>query len=64
MVDVDAAVVTVVEDTVLLPKQHGMEPFLQSMVKLSHSLEVVFQERGHQILSKIKQLELLLLVWV
>ena len=42
-VDVDAVVVIVVEDVVPLPRQHSMEPFLQPVVKLPHSLEVVSQ---------------------
>ena len=54
MVEVDAAVIIVVDDVVLLPRRHNMEPFLQPVVKLPHSLEGVSQERDprqYQILS-------------
>jgi hypothetical protein len=46
LVDMAAEVVIVamrVEDVLLFPRQHCMEPFLQLVVKLPHSLEVVSQ---------------------
>ena len=47
-VDMDVAVVILVDKVIFLHRQHSMVQFLQPVVKLSHSLKVVSQAWEHQ----------------